>query len=70
MGIFFAILALLWLLREPNFIKGWASIFSADGDDQRYIGYFKLSATDVAHGSLNVSKATSTKSFVSLTGTS
>ena len=65
MGIFFAILALLWLLREPNFIKGWASIFSADGDDQRYIGYFKLSATD---GSLNVYKATSTKSFVPLMG--
>jgi len=34
-GVFFAVLALLWLLREPNFIKGWASIFSTDENGQR-----------------------------------
>ena len=36
-GIFFVILALLWLLREPKFVKGWSSIFSSDENNQRCI---------------------------------
>ena len=39
-GIFFVILALLWLLREPKFVKGWSSIFSSDANNQRYIGVY------------------------------
>ena len=36
-GIFFILLALLWLLREPKFVKGWSSIFSTDANNQRYV---------------------------------
>ena len=36
-GIFFVILALLWLLREPKFVKGWSSVFSSDANNQRFI---------------------------------
>ena len=35
-GIFFVVLALLWLLREPKFVKGWSSVFSTDANNQRY----------------------------------
>lgn len=47
-GIFFVILALLWLLREPKFVRGWSSVFSTDANNQRY-GYIHVSIDYCKH---------------------
>ena len=32
--LLFALLAVLWLFREPHFIPGWASIFSSENGER------------------------------------